>query len=110
MEYWDYFKDIGTAFQKVQVTFKASPIYTEVLCKLFRRMLEAGVDPKIIHENIQTVGEIAFTDSVKLANDIRDLQLATISKDIEFYPPSLKYLMEERETNKQGNDDAIHMF
>lgn len=47
---------------------------------------------------------------MRISNEIRDLQLATISLDIEFYPPSLQYYRDERETNKQGNDDAITIF
>lgn len=63
-------------------------------------MLEAGIDPKVISDNLITVGEIPFTESVKLSNEIRDLQLAAISADIEFYPLSLSYLLQEKETNK----------
>ena len=51
-----------------------------------------------------------MSESVKLSNEIRDLQFATISADIEFYPLSLSYLLQEKETNKSGNDVAISIF
>ena len=73
----------------------------EVICKLFRRMLETpGLDIKTVYDNIQSVGEIAATDSIKLSEDIRELMLNAISNDIEFYPASLQFLKHEMETSK----------
>ena len=111
LEYWEFLRDVGTAFTKVQQSFKGSPLYMEVICKLFRRMLETpGLDIKTVYDNIQSVGEIAATDSIKLSVDIRELMLNAISNDIEFYPASLQFLKHEMETSKQGNPVAIKIF
>jgi golgin subfamily B member 1 len=109
LECWEYYRDLGTAFAKVQSNLKSSPFYLEMICKLFRRMLENGVDAKLLVDNIASVTEQP-AEHVKVSTEIRDLQIAAISGDIEFYPASLQYLIDERETNKQGNDEAINIF
>ena len=70
-----------------------------MICKLFRRMLESGVDAKLLLDNIALVTE-PISEHLKISSEIRDLQMAAINGDIEFYPNSLQFLIDERETNK----------
>ena len=72
LEYWDYLKDVNTAYQKIQANFKGVPIYTEILCKLFRRMMEShGTDIKVIYDTMNSVGELPISEAVRIFNEIR---------------------------------------
>lgn len=110
LEYWDIFKDVNTAYQKVQSAYKGSPMYMEVCCKLFRRLLEMGTDPKFVNEYIQQMGDLALLDAAKTSLEIRDLMSQSIEADIEWFPHMLGCLISEKETNKVGNDRAIELF
>lgn len=77
------------------MNLKSSPFYLEMNCKLFRRMLESGVDVKSLLDNIGLVTE-PNAEHIRTSIEIRDLQLAAINGDIEFYPNSLQYLIDER--------------
>jgi hypothetical protein len=74
LEYWDCFRDINSAYTKVQNNFKTSPFYTEILCKLFRRMLETpGVDVKTINDNLMAITDLPTSEAVRVSIEIKDL-------------------------------------
>lgn len=45
-----------------------------------------------------------------IANEITAIQLKCVGLDIEYYPALLPELIEDKKTNKVGNDDAISLF
>ena len=86
-------------------------IYTEVICKYFRRACESGADLKTINEQLNSVQELPVTEAFKISIEIREIQLNCFSHDIEFWPSMLPELIKERETNKENtNDAAINLF
>ena len=65
LEFWDTFKDINTAFPKIQSNFKASSLYLEICCRLFKRLLENGTDPKYVNECIIQMSDFPLCESIK---------------------------------------------
>ena len=111
LEQWESLKDVNRAYGEIQTKYKASPLYLEISCKFLRRILETIGDAKLINDQfLAQIQDPAPTESVKFCNDVRDLKISAIEKDIEWDPNSLRELISEKETNKEGNDDAIDIF
>jgi len=56
------------------------------------------------------MGELNLSESVKTSIEVRELICSSIEADIEWFPNSLGCLIQEKETNKVGNDKAIDLF
>lgn len=71
-------------------------------------MIQSNVDYKIIVPMTQVTEPVPT--SVQIGNDIIALQMKCIDNDIEYYPAILPELVQEKQTNKVGNDIAIEIF
>lgn len=110
MEFWESMKDLSSAVSRIQQQWKGSGMYVEMVCKLVRRLMEAGGEIKMVSEVVNGVNESVASESYRTSMEIRDLQLQSLGGDIEFYPWMLPELIRERETNKTGDDLAIQIF
>lgn len=86
MDFWDAIKDLSTAFPKIQQNFKGMPIYTEIVCKLARRMMEAGADIKVFSDVVNSAIDPPLSESYKASIEIRELEIQSLGSNIEFYP------------------------
>ena len=66
LDFWDNFKDLNTAYSKIQTSYKGHPLYLEICCRLFKRQLESGTDVKYIYECINKMDEIPVSEIVKM--------------------------------------------
>ena len=78
LEFWDTFRDINTAFSKIQSNFKASPLYLEICCRLFKRLLESGTEPKYINECINQMSDYPVCEAIKISEEILKLKTSAI--------------------------------
>lgn len=87
MDYWDLFRDLGTAFQKALQNYKSTPIFTEVLCKLFRKMLENNME---LREPLSQIVDAPTHPAYALSIEIHELHDSALEQNIEFWPPMLE--------------------